>query len=108
MSNLPCGLAECHQVGGFRGSGSIVNQLDFSFGTFAPLFLASDKPMAIACLRLFTLPPLPALPERSEPRFRLRIALSTLFSAAFPYFLPSDRRDFVLFFAAILILPQLV
>ena len=26
-------------------------------GTFAPFFLASDRPMAIACLRLRTLPP---------------------------------------------------
>jgi hypothetical protein len=30
---------------------------DFFRGTLAPFFRASDKPIAIACLRLFTLPP---------------------------------------------------
>jgi hypothetical protein len=29
----------------------------FFLGTFAPFFRASDSPIAIACLRLFTLPP---------------------------------------------------
>lgn len=48
--------------------------------------------MAIACLRLFTVPPLPALPERSVPRFFLRMALATLFCAPVPYF----REDFFL------------
>ena len=38
--------------------------------------------MAIACLRLFTRPP---FPERKVSRFLRRIALSTLFPAAFPY-----------------------
>jgi hypothetical protein len=38
--------------------------------------------MAIACLRLRTRPP---EPERSVPRFRLRIALSTLDDAFFEY-----------------------
>jgi len=41
--------------------------------------------MAIACLRLVTLPPLPPLPERKVPRFSRRNALSTDFDAAFPY-----------------------
>jgi hypothetical protein len=27
------------------------------FGTFAPFFRASERPIAIACLRLFTFPP---------------------------------------------------
>jgi hypothetical protein len=47
----------------------------FRLGTLAPFSLASDKPMAMACFLLVTLPPLPALPERKVPFFRLRIAL---------------------------------
>jgi hypothetical protein len=39
--------------------------------------------MAMACFRDLTLAPLPL---RSVPRFFLRIALSTRFEAAFPYF----------------------
>ena len=42
--------------------------------------------MAIACFRLLTRPPLPALPERNVPCFFRRIALLTDFPAAFPYF----------------------
>ena len=44
----------------------------------------------MACLRLFTLPPLPPFPERSVPRFLRRIALSTVFPAALPYRRPRD------------------
>ena len=39
----------------------------------------------MACLRLFTLPPRPPLPDRSVPCFLRRIALATRFPAAFPY-----------------------
>src|SRR5579864_1781080 len=46
--------------------------------------------MAMACLRLVTRPALPPGPERKVPRFRRRIALSTVFSAALPYL----RLDF--------------
>jgi len=53
-------------------------------GTFAPLARASDRPIAIACLRLFTFPPFPPGPLRSVPFFRRRIALSTRFDAAAP------------------------
>jgi hypothetical protein len=56
---------------------------DFRDGTFAPFERASLRPIAIACLRLFTLPPDPLL---SVPFFRRRIADSTLFDAALPYF----------------------
>jgi hypothetical protein len=56
------------------------------FGTFAPFARASDNPIAIACFRLFTLPPFPPLPLFSVPFFRFFIALSTLLPAAFPYF----------------------
>ena len=41
--------------------------------------------MAMACLRLFTRPPLPALPERSVPLFLLRIALATVLLAPLLY-----------------------
>jgi hypothetical protein len=57
--------------------------------------------MAIACLRLVTFPPFPPLPERNVPRFSLRMALSTLFDAALPYFRPD--RDF--FFAGMVLPP---
>ena len=49
------------------------------FGTFLPFWRASDKPMAIACLRLLTF--LPLLPLLSVPRLRFRIARSTSFDA---------------------------
>ena len=52
-------------------------------GTFAPFSRASLKPMAMACLRLFTVRPDPLL---SVPRLRRRIADATAFDAALPYF----------------------
>jgi hypothetical protein len=54
-------------------------------GTFAPERRASDKPIAIACLRLVTF--LPELPLRSVPDLRSSIARLTLAPARFPYFL---------------------
>jgi hypothetical protein len=64
-------------------------------GTLAPFFRASDSPMAIACLRLFTVPPRPPLPLFSVPRLRRRMALATRFDAARPYFRrPDFRPDF--------------
>src|SRR5271168_3302919 len=71
----------------------------FFFGTFAPFLRASESPIAIACLRLVTLPPLPPLPERSVPRFSRCIALFTLLPAALPYlaiayFLFFDSRNY--------------
>jgi hypothetical protein len=38
---------------------------------------ASESAIAIACFRLFTLPPFPPFPLRNVPRFRRRIARST-------------------------------
>jgi hypothetical protein len=64
-------------------------------GTLAPFSRASESPMAIACLRLLTAPPLPPLPRFSVPLLRRRIVLSTLLPAAFPYLRPP------LFFVAI-------
>src|SRR5258706_10584211 len=54
-------------------------------GTFAPFLRASESPIAIACFRLVTLPPLPLLPLLSVPFFLRRIALSTRLLAACPY-----------------------
>lgn len=53
-------------------------------GTFAPSSLASDKPIAIACLRLVTF--LPLRPLRSLPDFISSIALFTLSWLFFEYF----------------------
>lgn len=52
-------------------------------GTFAPSSLASDRPIAIACLGLVTFFPL--LPLFNSPCFISCIALSTLSWAFFPY-----------------------
>jgi len=52
-------------------------------GTFAPARRAWDKPMAIACLRLFTF--FPDRPLRSVPLFLSRIAFSTFSDAFLPY-----------------------
>src|SRR5215831_8973144 len=57
----------------------------FFFGTFAPDRRASERPMAIACLRLLTF--LPERPLLSFPRFLSRMARSTFFEASLPYFL---------------------
>ena len=66
-------------------------------GTFAPFLRASERPIAIACLRLFTVPPLPPLPLLSVPLFLRRIALATVLLAALPYFrLPDFLPDFFL------------
>jgi hypothetical protein len=47
-----------------------------------PARRASERPIAIACLRLETF--LPDLPERSLPRFISCMLLSTLLDAFFP------------------------
>jgi len=57
----------------------------FLRGTLAPFFRASERPIAMACFRLFTRPPLPPLPDLSVPRFFRRMALATILLAAFPY-----------------------
>lgn len=62
----------------------------FLRGIFAPFFRASESPMAMACLRLLTFPPLPPWPLFKVPCFFLRIALSTDLPAALPYFRPLD------------------
>src|SRR5687767_11240325 len=70
----------------------------FFLGTFAPDRRASDKPIAIACLRLVTFRPLEL---RSVPRFFSRITSATLSCAFFEYLaignlfycLPSSRSE---------------
>jgi hypothetical protein len=60
-------------------------------GNVAPFFRASDRPMAIAWFRLFTVFPL--RPDLSVPLFRRRIALWTRLAAVLPYFRrPEDFR----------------
>lgn len=44
----------------------------------------------MACLRLFTIPPLPPLPERRVPRFLRRMALATVWLAPRLYLRPLD------------------
>jgi hypothetical protein len=56
---------------------------DFLDGTFSPRSLASDNPIAIACLRLVTF--LPERPLFNVPCLRSCIAFSTLFCAPLEY-----------------------
>jgi hypothetical protein len=63
---------------------------DFLLGDFGTLSRASESPMAIACLRLFTVPPFPPLPDFKVPFFLRRIALATVLPAALPYLRPDD------------------
>src|SRR5437763_1431099 len=56
-------------------------------GTRLPSRRASESPIAIACLRLFTFPPLPPLPLFKVPRLSLRTSRSTSFEAPREYFL---------------------
>jgi hypothetical protein len=59
--------------------------------------------MAIACLRLFTLPALPPLPDRSVPFFLRRIALATVLLADLLYLRPPDLfRELDFFLAGML------
>jgi hypothetical protein len=76
-------------------------------GTFAPFFRASDKPIAIACFRLFTVPPLPPRPRLSVPDFRRFIALSTRFDADLPYRRPLDRFEELFRFAVAMDSPRI-
>jgi hypothetical protein len=58
-------------------------RLALFFGTFAPAALASERPMAIACLRLLTFRP--ERPLFNVPAFRFFIARSTVVEAFFEY-----------------------
>jgi hypothetical protein len=56
---------------------------DFRLGTLPPALRASDRPIAMACLRLFTV--LPERPLFRVPRLRSCIAFFTFSPAFFPY-----------------------
>ena len=58
-------------------------QLDFFRGTLRAA--RTERPMAIACFLLLTVPPLPPLPDFNVPRFLRRMALRTVLLAALPY-----------------------
>jgi hypothetical protein len=58
------------------------------FATFAPDARASDNPIAMACLRLFTF--FLERPEVRAPALRSRIAVFTFFLVAEPYFFLPD------------------
>src|SRR3954469_24442948 len=59
--------------------------LFFFFGTFLPFLRASERPIAMACLRLFTLPPFPPLPLFSLPFFCFFTAFFTSLPALLEY-----------------------
>jgi hypothetical protein len=63
--------------------GALLDALFFD-GTLPPSLRASERPMAMACLRLVTF--LPLLPLFNEPSLFSCIALSTLSPAFFEYF----------------------
>jgi hypothetical protein len=56
------------QVTSLWQKASALDTHDAFLGTFFPFFRAMDNPIAMACLRLFTLPALPPLPLRAVPR----------------------------------------
>src|SRR5829696_6397741 len=58
----------------------------FLFGTFLPFFRALDNPIAIACLRLLTLPPLPPGPLFAFPLLYSCISFFTSSPALREYF----------------------
>ena len=59
-------------------------RFDAFFGTFFPSARASERPMAMACLRLVTF--FPDRPLLSVPALRFFIARSTSAETAFEYF----------------------
>jgi hypothetical protein len=62
----------------------LLSLVRFGLGTFAPLFRASDSPIAIACLRLLTF--FPDRPDFRLPVFRSFIVRATFSCAVRPYF----------------------
>jgi hypothetical protein len=62
---------------------------DFFDGTLPPSRLASERPMAMACLRLFTF--LPERPLFNVPRFISCMFSSTLSDAFVPYLLAMEN-----------------
>lgn len=77
-----CGIAL--PVGGQRDERFFFEEDFFFDGTLAPERRASERPMAMACLRLVTF--LPERPLRRVPRLRLCMARLTFLEAFLPYF----------------------
>src|SRR5689334_10545527 len=78
-----------------RSRGYFFLREDFRrFGTLPPARRASERPIAIACLRLFTR--LPERPLFSVPRLRSCIARLTLERALRPYLAMVLLLDFVI------------
>jgi hypothetical protein len=71
------------RISNLSNSHSSFSYLLFFRGTLAPARLASDSPIAIACLRLVTF--FPERPLFKVPRLRSCIALLTFCAAFFPY-----------------------
>src|SRR5262245_18460435 len=82
VSTEPWGSTSANRMPPFRDRGYFfllpprLRPAPLFLGTFAPAFRASERPIAIACLRLVTF--LPERPERNVPRLRSRIARWTL------------------------------
>jgi hypothetical protein len=70
----------------------LINHSDFFLdGTLPPLRRASERPIAIACFRLFTF--LPERPDLSFPRFISCIARFTFCDDVLPYFFFADGLE---------------
>src|SRR5262249_30022719 len=78
-----CGVSTHENSDRRKGVSSGFNFHFFLRGTFAPERRASDRPMAIACLRLRTV--LPERPLLSLPRFISCIARLTFLPLDLPY-----------------------
>src|SRR4051795_13546688 len=72
---------------------------DLRLGTFLPFLRASERPMAIACFLLFTVPPLPPLPLLSLPFLRRVMARFTSLPALREYLAMASSWGFLLVFA---------
>src|SRR5262249_30244163 len=87
----PCGPYVQAQKAALDRAGLLLRTTHYFFddrffaGTFLPLRRASERPIATACLRLFTVPPRPPLPRFRVPRLRRRMALLTSFDALREY-----------------------
>jgi hypothetical protein len=72
--------AAINQAPRFEGDENVVgagSDYDRFLGTFFPFFRAFESPIAIACFRLLTFPPLPPRPLFAVPRLYRCISLLT-------------------------------
>ena len=68
----------CLRIGSLPYAAAFFLDAAFFFGIFAPDFRASLSAMATACLRFFTLPPFPPLPDFNSPCLYSCITFLTL------------------------------